>query len=140
MGDNVRNRPHVLFFDARDADGDGWLTIESHAPLNSPDPNISLSGFWVFPEHAAIDTASVINGSASRVAEIYHRCGTECEENSPSPRMDELMYRISGQAKPYLAVRTRRAPHIRQHPGRALLQRETFPLVRARSACRDTDT
>lgn len=108
MGDNIRNRPHVLFFDARDVNGDGWLTIESHAPLSSPDPNISLSGFWVFPEHASIDTTSVINGTASPIAEVYHRCGTELEENSPDARLDVLSSRINGDGQPYLTVRTRR--------------------------------
>ncbi len=108
MGDNIRNRPHVLFFDARVVDGDGWLRIESHAPLNSPDPNISLSGFWIFPEHTSIDTASVINGTASRIAEVYQRCGTENEENSSLARLDELSYTINGKGKPYLSVRTRR--------------------------------
>ena len=109
MGDNVRNRPHVLFFDARDENKDSWLTIESHAPVNAPDPNISLSGFWVFPEHASIDTTSVINGKASRIAEIYHRCGTEIEENSPVARLDILSSRITGKGQPYVSVRTRRA-------------------------------
>jgi hypothetical protein len=108
MGDNVRNRPHVLFFDARDVNGDGWLTIESHAPINGPDPNISLCGFWVFPEHASIDTISVINGRASRIAEVYHRCGTELEENSSRARLDLLSSHISGTGQPFVSIRTRR--------------------------------
>ena len=108
MGDNVRNRPHVLFFDGRDVNGDGWLTIESHAPVNGPDPNISLCGFWVFPEHAPIDTISVISGRASRVAEVYQRCGTEMEENSSSARTDLISSRITGEGRPFVSVRTRR--------------------------------
>jgi hypothetical protein len=108
MDDNLHNRPHVVFFDARDANRDGWLTIESHAPVNAPDPNISLSGFWVFPEHASIDTTSVINGTASRIAEVYHRCGTEVEENSPGARLDLLASLITGNGQPFVTVRTRR--------------------------------
>ena len=108
MGDGVRNRPHVLFFDARDADGDGWLTIESHAPAISPDPNMSLCGFWVFPEHASVDTLAVINGTASRGAEVYFRCGTELEENSSEARLDMLSARITGQGEPFIEVKTRR--------------------------------
>jgi hypothetical protein len=108
MGDNVRNRPHVLFFDARDENKDGWLTIESHAPVNAPDPNISLSGFWIFPDHASVDTSSVISGKASRIAEIHHRCGTEIEENSHVARLDILSSRITGRGQPFVSVRTRR--------------------------------
>ncbi len=108
MGDSVHNRPHVLFFDARDEDGDGWLKIESHAPLSSPDPNMSLCGFWVFPEHATVDSSSVVNGSAARIAETYFRCGTEMEENSPGVRLDLLTSRISGRGVPYVALRTHR--------------------------------
>ena len=139
LGDNIRNRPHVLFFDARDADRDGWLTIESHAPLSSPDPNMSLCGFWVFPEHASIDTRSVINGRASRVAEIYHRCGTELEENSPDARLDVLSSRINGEGQPYLTVRTRRplsydrAPGMLRYRGRPFVACTPAPVAAVRT-------
>jgi hypothetical protein len=109
MGDNIRNRPHVFLFDGRDIDKDGWLTIESHAPEGAPDPNVTLSGFWVFPPGTAVDTASVISGRANASAEVFHRCGTELEEESPGFRMDALVSKFSEVVTPVLAVRTRRA-------------------------------
>jgi hypothetical protein len=139
MGDSVRNSPHALFFDGRDVDGDGWLTIESHAPISSPDPNMSLCGFWIFPEHASIDTASVINGRGSRIAEIYHRCGTELEENSPDARLDVLSSRITGEGLPYVAVRTRRhlsyggAPGMLRYRGRPFLVCTPAPVAASRT-------
>jgi hypothetical protein len=95
LGDNIRNRPHVYLFDARDADGDGWLSIESHAPADGPDPNVTLSGFWVFPPETAVDSASVTSGRANSSAEVFHRCGTELEDESPALRLDALESRFS---------------------------------------------
>ena len=140
MGDSTRNRPYVLFFDARDTDRDGWLSIEAHAPLTSPDPNMSLSGFWVFPEHASIDTASVINGRGTRTAEIYHRCGTELEENSPGVRYDALSASITGGGNPYIAVRTRRLisydsiHSVLRYRGKPFLQSTPAPVRAIRNA------
>jgi hypothetical protein len=48
MVDSVKNRPYVFFFDGEDADGDGYLRIESHAAPEGPDPNVILaSGYFL---------------------------------------------------------------------------------------------
>ena len=42
-----------------------WLTIESHAPVNPPDPNITLSGIRGFAGHAQREATPVIDRTAS---------------------------------------------------------------------------
>lgn len=50
MKDGGNNQPYVYLFHGEDEDRDGWLSVESHAPLDGADPNTTLSAFWVFPE------------------------------------------------------------------------------------------
>lgn len=108
MPDGRRNSPSVHVFHGRDADRNGWLTIEVHAAPESPDPNIILNAFWIFPADAAVTAADVISGAARSSAEIVHECGSEWEAWAPVTRKDLLVARTTGNGQPVLSIRSRR--------------------------------
>lgn len=106
LPDGVRNTPHVHLFTARDVDGDGLLRIEVHAAPDSPDPNVILNCFWVFPEDVRVTREEILTGKARPRAELIHACGTEFEEWMPVPRTEVLTARTSGV--PVLRILSRR--------------------------------
>lgn len=108
MPDGQRNRPYVHLFKGTDTDRNGWLTIEVHAAPDSPDPNVILNAFWIFPSGAAVTAADVISGEARRFAELAHECGSEWEQWAPVTRKDLLVARTTGNAQPVLSIRSRR--------------------------------
>ncbi|MGH7456512.1 MAG: hypothetical protein ACRENG_34510, partial [bacterium] len=88
MESGEKNHPYVFLFDGEDANRDGQLTIEVHASPKSPDPNVFLNAFWIFPENAAVSAEEILRGEISSKAETYFDCGTEMEVASLSPRID----------------------------------------------------
>jgi hypothetical protein len=109
MKDSVKNRPYVYLFRASDEDGDGRLMIESHASPKSPDPNVILNAFWVFPGNFPVNEDALVRGELSSSAEVHHSCGGELENSSPSTRVDAIRASFSGtDVTPVITVRTRR--------------------------------
>jgi hypothetical protein len=108
MPDGKRNTPIVHLFDAADSDKDGWLTIEVHALPETPDPNLILNTFWIFPAGAAVTAADVISGVARERAELIHECGSEWELWAPAPRKDIMVASTTGNAQPVMTIRSRR--------------------------------
>jgi len=142
MADGVRNRPYVFFFDAKDEDRDGRLAIEVHAAPESPDPNIFLNCFWIFPAGSTVTAEEVITGTARSRAELVWECGREIERWAPLERRDALRAAVSGMRPPVLRILTRR--HVTFVPGNSLLLADSMPFCKtslpAISASRSGDT
>jgi hypothetical protein len=108
--DGKRNAPHAYGFDARDADGNGELTIEVHPSDRGIDPNVILNAFWVFPAGTRVTEEMILNESARPLAEVFWNCGTENELGASVPRVDGILARIgNGPATATVVVRTTRA-------------------------------
>ncbi len=113
MKDSIKNRPYVYLFRARDENGDGELTIESHASPKSPDPNVILNAFWVFRDDIPVREDALVRGELSSKAEVCYSCGTELESEAPSVRIDAMRASFSDpHTVPVIRVRTRRNMHI----------------------------
>jgi len=109
MAAGEKNHPYVFLFDGEDANRDGQLAIEVHASPTSPDPNVFLNAFWIFPENAAVSAEEILRGEASSQAEIYFDCGTELETAVPSPRLDGIVVSVSDQSMtPLITIRAQR--------------------------------
>lgn len=109
MKDSTKNIPYVFLFKAFDENGDGQLTIESHASPKSPDPNVILNAFWVFPENFPVTEDALLRGKLSSKAEVYHSCGGESENSAVPLRIDAIRATFSGtNVTPVVTVRTRR--------------------------------
>ena len=121
LRDSLQNKPLVLLFAAEDANRDGELQIEVHPTAKSPDPNVFLNAFWVFPEGIVINPDEVLRGSLSESAEVYYDCGRDLELASPEPRLDGIIATMTGPfSHPYIAVRTRRELVFEAKTGRVL--------------------
>ena len=109
MASGEKNHPEVFLIDGKDENNDGELAIEVHASTQSPDPNVLLNAFWIFPENANVTTAEVLRGEATARAEIYFDCGTELEAAAPFPRIDGMMATFADSAAtPIIAIRSPR--------------------------------
>lgn len=101
----TRDEPQVVVFDARDADGDGYVTAEVHAAAT--DPNTYLNALWVFPRRQRIDTDALIRGALNADALHYVDAGREHEPYRPL-RVDVMTYENPGGPRPGLDVATSR--------------------------------
>ncbi len=107
--DDQKNLPYVFLFVGHDANGDGELAIEVHASPKSPDPNVYLNVFWIFPERATISSDAILRGELSAQAEVYFDCGREMEWQAATPRSDALLADFSGNViHPLITVNTPR--------------------------------
>jgi hypothetical protein len=110
LKDGEKNRPYVYFFDARDVNGDGEITLEVHASTKGVDPNVILNAFWVFAPGAHIAAEEVIRGEGTRKAELSWSCGMENELGGSPSRVDGILARFEGKGvTPVVVVRTQRA-------------------------------
>ncbi|MDZ7269623.1 MAG: hypothetical protein ONB48_20240 [candidate division KSB1 bacterium] len=135
-----RNQPHVLLFDGRDENRDGVLTLAVHAALTSPDPNVFLNGFWIFPADAAVSAEAVLRGELSAQAEIYHPCGLEYETAAPAPRLDAMLATFnSDTVTPEIIIQTNRELAFDAANGRLLWEGRPYLLSRP-AARRATQT
>ncbi len=107
--DGSTNVPYVYRFDAQDVDNNGWLIIEAHAAMESPDPNVILNAIWMFRSEFALNTDALIHGRLTDSAEVYWRCGTEVDAQPDLYREDALLGSFPGDTvTPTLIIRTRR--------------------------------
>jgi hypothetical protein len=107
--DERQNVPYVYTFAGRDIDYNGWLTIEAHAAMESPDPNVILNAIWVFKKGFSPDPEALIHGRQTAAAELYWRCGTELDAQPGLLREDALLATFSvDTTTPVLVIRTRR--------------------------------
>lgn len=103
------NVPYIHRFNAQDRDNNGWLTIEAHAAMDSPDPNVILNVIWMFRTDVPLDDAAIISGRLTERAEVYWPCGTEIDAQPVIHRADALLASFPGDTvTPTLVIRTRR--------------------------------
>ncbi len=127
LQDGKNNVPYVYLFNGEDKDRDGWLAIESHAPLDGADPNTILSGFWVFPENIKLDVDGIIRGESSAAAEVYWDCGRETELQSTTPRFDAIHATFSGNDfTPVIRIKSRRSFNFDNQTGILLTDERPF--------------
>jgi hypothetical protein len=130
LKDGKNNVPYVYLFTGEDKDRNGWLAIESHAPLDGADPNTMLSAFWVFSENLNLDAEAIIRGEMSAQAEVYWDCGRETELQSATPRFDAIHAAFSGnEFTPIIRIKSRRSFNFDNNTG--ILQTEGRPFVLA---------
>ncbi len=109
MAGGKRNQPVVLLTAGHDVNYDGVLTITVHPSPRSPDPNIILNTFWVFPADAQVTPGDLVNGRASAHAQMHWSCGTELTELVTGMRTDALLATFEGRnVTPVIRIRTRR--------------------------------
>lgn len=136
-----RNRPVVVFFDARDDNRDGKLIIETRASADCRDPNVILNGIWVFRENSPVTAEEIIGGQAGEHAEVVVDCGREAEVQNFPTRIDAMMIMPEGLTAPLvLSVQTTR--NLQYETDSGTLTWEGRPFVTARpksSSARKTD-
>lgn len=107
--DGKPNTPYIYSFAARDIDNNGWIQIEAHAAMDSPDPNVILNAIWVFENGFRLDPDALVHGRQTASAEIYWRCGTELDAQPDILREDALLSSFPGDMiTPTLIIHTRR--------------------------------
>jgi len=125
--DGKTNVPYTYCFNAQDADNNGWLTIEAHAAMESPDPNVILNALWMFRSDFPLDTDSLIHGRLTDNAELYWRCGTEVDAQPDVCREDALLGSFPGDTvTPTLIIRTRRPVAFDSTSGTVLTRGRPF--------------
>jgi len=129
MADGVANRPYVFLFDGEDANADGYLNIESHAAADSPDPNVILNGFWVFPQGTPLTAEEVTSGKAADRAELAWECGRELDLRASLMRMEVLHASAAGRAPIVLHIRSRRNLTLDAESGRVQVDGVPFCLT-----------
>ncbi len=99
------NQPQVFLFNARDANGDGWIDIRIVAPQGH-DPNTTLSTVAVYPAGIGLTRQELFEGALAKKdrAELRIACGTEMRNQDP--RVDLLHAAYSEGASPILEIRT----------------------------------
>lgn len=107
--DGKTNVPYLHLFAARDIDHNGWLTVEAHAAMESPDPNVILNALWMFSDTCRVDIEALMHGRHAAGAEIAWRCGTELDAQPDLLREDVLLATFPGDTvRPVLTIQTRR--------------------------------
>lgn len=135
-----RNQPYIFLFEGKDENRDGQLTVEVHAAPTSPDPNVFLNAFWIFPEKSSIDADQLMRGELSSQAEIYYDCGLEYEIAAPTTRIDALQAIVSGDdVTPVITVQTSRALVFDSTQGMLLWNGRPYLLSRPRARTATTD-
>lgn len=128
-----KNQPYVFLFAAEDVNRDGELAIEVHASPNSPDPNVYLNAFWIFPAQTNPDPQAILRGELSAQAEVYFDCGRELEAQQPRPRVDALLADFdSGDRTALIAIHTPRA--LTYDAAAGMLRSEGRPYLISRPA------
>ncbi len=113
-----KNTPSVLIFNGMDANGDGALEIEACCAPESPDPNVILNAFWIFPGGTLLSADSVAAGRLDGKAEVIWECGTELVRLPAEPRDDALIASFDGTGeKPALTITTRRPVTYNEQSG-----------------------
>lgn len=105
--DAGQGKPHVKFFDAYDADNDGWIRVTIAPSVNGIDPNSLLSGIWVFSATAQVTEAEVIDGRARTKAEKVIDAGNDLHGHMPG-RTDLLVGESAEYHQMKVVVRTNR--------------------------------
>ena len=135
MAAGEKNHPKVFLLDGRDENNDGELALEAHAAATSPDPNVILNAFWIFPENANVAADEILRGEATARAEIYFDCGTELEAAAPVPRVDGMVATFADSVvTPIITIRSPRAFVF--DPTAGILRHNNLPYLLSRPRAR----
>ncbi|MBN2024251.1 MAG: hypothetical protein JW809_15820 [Pirellulales bacterium] len=74
IADLGRHVAGAFWFDAKDADGDGFITLAVGPAKDSQDKNAILNGFWVF-DNVEKDDAALVAGKLDGQAALVHYAG-----------------------------------------------------------------
>lgn len=101
------NQPQVFLFNARDADGDGWIDLSVFAPQGH-DPNVALSTIAVYAAGTKLSREELLAGSLHKDdrAELRIACGTEMSRQAA--RVDMIHAQYQGSVQPAFTVKTGR--------------------------------
>lgn len=101
------HQPQVFLFDARDANGDGWIDLRVFAPQGQ-DPNATLATIAVYEAGTALTRAELIAGSTHTKDRALLRIACGFEGRQQPLRTDILHATYTGEAQPVLTLTTRR--------------------------------
>lgn len=136
IAEGERNQPVVAFFDGRDVNRDGILTVEIRASADCRDPNVLLNGIWMFPSGSDVTAAEVIDGRARAKAEVVVDCGAEAEMRNMPTRLDGMLIDVERSAGPVvLTVQTTR--RVGYDAGAGVLTYDGRPFVAVRPRASD---
>jgi hypothetical protein len=65
-----RNNPQAFWFDARDTNVDGRITISVKASRQAADKNTILNGLWVFDPETKADSEALLKGKMNTLAKV----------------------------------------------------------------------
>lgn len=129
LADGIKGIAYVHVIDGSDINNDGKLNIEIHPSATGPDPNTTLSVFWVFPADFQGQTIDIATGKHNDQALVYFDCGFDSELAAPMIRNDVIHAElISGQAQLELRVSTNRTLQWRE--GSNFVFSQNRPFVR----------
>ena len=142
LRETERGHALVRFLDGADVNGDGALEVEAHASMASPDPNVTLSAFWLFPPETPVTEAQVISGEASRLAHVAYDCGPEERFYVSSARIDGIAASFQNPSvTPLVLISTRRSLDFDPGRGIVLFHGEPHLLTRPKAvAMRQTES
>ncbi len=81
-----QNIPKSFWFEARDANSDGKISISVEAATQATDKNTFLNGLWVFDPNAKPDDAALLAGKLNSVAQA-----DIIQSNNGGPGRDDIM-------------------------------------------------
>jgi hypothetical protein len=129
LADGIKGKAYVHLMDGTDINNDGKLNIEIHPSAKGPDPNTTLSVFWVFPADFAGQPEAIATGAHNDKALVYFDCGLDAELAAPMVRNDVIHAElVSGQAQLELRVSTNRTLQWRE--GSKLVFSQNKPFIR----------
>jgi hypothetical protein len=129
LADGIKGIAYVHVIDGTDINNDGKLNIEIHPSAKGPDPNTTLSVFWVFPADFAGQPEAIASGAHNDMALVYFDCGLDSELAAPMVRYDVIHAElISGQAQIELNVSTNRTLQWRE--GSNFIFSQNKPFIR----------
>jgi len=75
-----QHKPGVLWFPARDVDGDGLLDVAVHPVRGAADRNTILNAIWVFQSHKSPSPPELLAGSLTAQAMRYVDVGGKADQ------------------------------------------------------------
>ncbi len=127
LADGIKGKAYVHLMDGADINNDGKLNIEIHPSAAGPDPNTTLSVFWVFPSDFQGLPDDVATGKYNQQALVYFDCGLDSELAAPIVRYDVIHAElISGQAQLELKISTNRTLQWREGSNLVFSQNKPF--------------
>lgn len=134
LAEGEKNQPVVAFFDGKDVNRDGIITVETRASADCRDPNVLLNGIWMFSSGSDVTAGEVIDGRARKKAEVVVDCGAEAEMQNLPTRLDGMLIEVEQAAGPVvLTIQTTRRVEYDTRSGVLTYDGRPFVAVRPRA-------